>query len=49
MLDKIRHIFNPLHVMCRLHQQFGLSIKKAMVIVQWYEVHIYQPLLGKEE
>ena len=37
MKQLLQHVFNPLHVMCRLID-LGLSMKAARRIVSWYEI-----------
>jgi hypothetical protein len=47
MTDAQRHILNPLHIMCRL-TEFGISVKRAMKIVRWYEIHIYKRIFKED-
>jgi len=47
LLDKIRHLLNPLHIYCRL-TYFGISGKCAMGICRIYEENIYKPTLGRQ-
>ena len=46
LLDKIRHLLNPLHVYCRL-TCFGISSRYARGICRIYEENIYKPTLGR--
>lgn len=46
-IDRIRHMFNPLHVYCRL-TCFGISSKCALNICKVYEESIYKPTLGRQ-
>ncbi len=42
--DKVEHIFNPLHVYCRL-KECGISGKKALKCARIYEVCLFKPAL----
>jgi|GEM_PF-1041256 hypothetical protein len=44
-LDRIRHLFNPLHVYCRLIS-LGMPSRMAMGICKTYEICLYKPTLG---
>jgi hypothetical protein len=44
--DRIRHLFNPLHIYCRL-VHFGVSKKAAMDICKAYESCLYRQTIGK--
>jgi len=46
VLDKLRHLLNPLHVYCRL-THLGISGKVARDICKIYEAGIYRPTLGR--
>ena len=46
--DHIRHYTNPLHIMCRL-VGIGVNKKISCVFINWYEILIYKPLLGKRK
>jgi len=46
LLDRIRHLLNPLHVYCRL-TCFGISSKCARGICRIYEENIYKVTLGR--
>ena len=37
----INHVFNPLHVYCRLID-IGIKKTQAMDIIKFYEIHIYK-------
>ena len=41
---RVRHIINPAHIMCKLHQ-LGLQIRTAQKIASWYEVFIFNPFI----
>lgn len=47
IMDRIRHVLNPLHIYCRL-THFGISCKVARDICKIYEAGIYKPTLGRE-
>lgn len=46
LMDKIRHLLNPLHIYCRL-TCIGVSKKIAMDICQTYETYVYKQTIGK--
>jgi hypothetical protein len=46
VLDRLRHLLNPLHVYCRL-THLGISGKVARDICKIYESGIYRPTLGR--
>lgn len=46
ILDRIRHVLNPLHIYCRL-TCLGISCKVARDICKIYEAGIYKPTLGR--
>ena len=45
-MDKIRHLFNPLHLYCKL-TDYGVSQKVALDICKTYEACVYKPTLGR--
>jgi len=44
-LEQVRHIFNPLHVYCRL-TSLGISNRLARKICRTYETCLYKPTIG---
>jgi len=45
-MDKIRHLFNPLHLYCKL-ADCGMSKKVALNICKTYEACVYKPTIGR--
>lgn len=45
-MDKIRHLFNPLHLYCKL-TDCGVSRKVALDICKTYEACVYKQTLGR--
>jgi hypothetical protein len=45
-MDKIRHLFNPLHLYCKL-TDCGMSKKVALDICKTYEACVYKRTLGR--
>lgn len=46
IMDRIRHLLNPLHIYCRL-KYVGVSEKAALGICRNYEAYIYRRTIGK--
>lgn len=44
MKNHLEHIFNPLHVLCRL-VEYGIDMKRARVIVWKYEEYFNTGLI----
>ena len=45
-MDKIRHLFNPLHIYCRL-TYWGMPKKVARGISKTYETCLYKQTIGR--
>lgn len=45
-MDKIRHLFNPLHIYCRL-THLGMPKKFARDISKTYEACLYKQTIGR--
>lgn len=48
LLDRIRHLLNPLHVYCRL-TSLGMPSRVARTICRTYETRVYKPTLGSQD
>jgi hypothetical protein len=46
MIKQLKHILNSLHVYCRL-RELGLSKRKSMRIISFYETKIYNRIFGR--
>jgi hypothetical protein len=48
MINQLKHILNSLHVYCRL-RELGLSKKRSMRIISFYEIKIYNRIFGRNK